>query len=164
MSTSDTDRDDYVHLASATDHATEHMNAAAEHLDEIITATKQIQCMSISATTLAAIPSNAGRDAELVTTAQEIPQTLRKEILVEFNNDMWWMMPGELSTGILSEWQNGATQVSFVWDWRETRIGSFQLDGECTSLSRYIIDFQTMLQRNTDNNRTRRIKVVGIIQ
>lgn len=116
MSTSDTDRDDYVHLASATDHATEHMNAAAEHLDEITTATEQMQRMSISATTPAAIPSNTARDAERVTTAQEIPQSLRKEILVEFKHDMWWMMPAELSTGILSEWQNGATQVSFVWD------------------------------------------------
>ena len=164
MSISDTDRDDYMHLASATDHATEHMNAAAEHLDEIITATEQMQRMRISATTPAAIPANAARDAERVTTAQVIPQALRKEILVEFNHDMWWMMPAELSTDILSEWQNGSTQVSFVWDWRETRIGSFQLDGECTSLSRYIIDFQTMLQRNIDNNRTRRIKVVSIIQ
>ena len=78
MSTSDTDRDDYVHLASATDHATEHMNAAAEHLDEITTATEQMQRMSISATTPAAIPSSTARDAERVTTAQEIPQSLRK--------------------------------------------------------------------------------------
>ena len=50
-----------------------------------------------------------------------------------------------------------------VWDWMETRTGSFQLDGENTSLSRYIIDFQAMLQHNIDNNRTRRVKVVGII-
>ena len=71
-------------------------------------------------------------------------------------------MPDELSGGILSEWKNGAVQVSFVWDWGGTRTGSYQCNGEETSRSRYIIEFQTMLQRNTDKNRTRRVKVVCI--
>ena len=58
--------------------------------------------------------------------------------------------------------KNGAVQVSFVWDWEDTRTGSYQCNGEETSRSRYIIKFQTMLQRNTDKNRTRRVQVVCI--
>ena len=157
------EHDNCVCLSSLTEHATEHKAAAAEHLDEFTTATEQMQIMSISATTLAATLSNASKNAQLVRTAQEIAKTLRKEILVEVNNDMWWVKPHELSSAMLSEWQSGATQVSFVWDWMETRTESFQLDGENTALSRYIIDFQAMLQGNTDNNRTHRVKVVGSI-
>ena len=157
------EHDNCVCLSSLTEHATEHKAAAAEHLDEFTTATEQMRFMSISATTLAATLSNASKNAPLVRSAQEIAKTLRKEILVEVNNDMWWVKPHELSSAMLSEWQSGATQVSFVWDWMETRTESFQLDGENTALSRYIIDFQAMLQGNTDNNRRHRVKVVGSI-
>ena len=111
MSNSDTEHHDCVCLSSPTEHATEHKAAAAEHFDEFTTATEQMQCTSISATTLAAMPSKASNNAQLVRTAQEIAKTLRKEILIEFNNDMWWVMPDELSSAILSEWQSGATQV-----------------------------------------------------
>ena len=163
MSNSDTEHHDCVCLSSPTEHATEHKAAAAEHLDEFTTATEQMRFMSISATTLAATLSNASKNAQLVRSAQEIAKTLRKEILVEVNNDMWWVKPHELSSAMLSEWQSGATQVSFVWDWMETRTESFQLDGENTALSRYIIGFQAMLQGNTDNNRRHRVKVVGSI-
>ena len=89
---------------------------------------------------------------------------LRQEIHVEFNNGMWWVMPHDLSERILNEQRNGAVQVSFVWDWADSRTGSYQPDGQKTSLSRYIIDFRTMQQVNIDNNRTRRVKVVSILR
>ena len=82
------------------------------------------------------------------------------EIHVDLNNGMWWAMPHDLSHAILNEWSNGAHQVAFVWDWQATRQGSYQPDGENTSISRYIIDFDTMHERNQDNNRTRKVKVV----
>ena len=41
---------------------------------------------------------------------------LKWEIHVDFNNDMWWAMPHELSDSILEKWTNGAQQVSFIWD------------------------------------------------
>ena len=86
------------------------------------------------------------------------------EIHVEFNNDMWWAMPHDLSDGILQRWTNGAQQVSFVWDWQSTRQGSYQPNGENTSINRYMIDFDTMYQRNLDNDRNRKVKVVFVPQ
>ena len=54
---------------------------------------------------------------------------LQWEIHVDFNNGMWWAMPHDLSDRILDQWINGAQQVSFVWDWEETRRGSYRPDG-----------------------------------
>ena len=86
------------------------------------------------------------------------------EIHVEFNNGMWWVMPHELSDNILQQWINGAQQVSFIWDWQDTRVGSYQPEGVVTTINRYIIDFNTMQQRNIDNERTRRIKIVRVLR
>ena len=86
------------------------------------------------------------------------------EIHVDFKKGMWWVMPHELSDAILQTWSTGAKQVSFVWDWEATRQGSYCPDGEGTSISRYMIDFETMLQRNLDNDRTRKVKVVGVLR
>lgn len=85
------------------------------------------------------------------------------EIHVEFGNDMWWAMPHALSDGILEQWLSGAQQVSFIWDWQNARQGSYQPNGAETSINRYIIDFAIMCQRNIDNDRTRRIKIVCIL-
>ena len=89
---------------------------------------------------------------------------MKWEIHVEFNNGMWWVMPHELSDNILQQWINGAQQVSFIWDWQDTRVGSFQPEGVVTTINRYIIDFNTMQQRNIDNERTRRIKIVRVLR
>ena len=86
------------------------------------------------------------------------------EIHVDFNNGMWWAMPQVLSDSILEQWLNGAQQVSFIWDWQGTRRGSYRPDGAETSINRYIIDFDTMHQRNIDNDRTRKVKVVGVLR
>ena len=89
---------------------------------------------------------------------------MKWEIHVDFNKGMWWAMPHELSDSILEQWTSGAQQVSFIWDWQATRKGSHQPDGEDTSINRYIIDFDTMHQRNMDNDRTRRVKVVCVLR
>ena len=86
------------------------------------------------------------------------------EIQVSFKNDMWWAMPQELSDSILEQWTHGAQQVSFIWDWGTSRLGSYQPGGAQTSINRYIIDFDTMYQRNVDNGRTRKAKVVCILR
>ena len=87
---------------------------------------------------------------------------LQWEVHVDFNNGMWWAMPHDLSDPILDQWINGAQQVSFVWDWEETRRGSYRPDVAETSLNRYIIDFDIMRQRNFDNDGTRIVKVVCV--
>ena len=89
---------------------------------------------------------------------------MKMEIHVAFNDGMWWAMPHDLSDSILEKLHNGAQQVSFIWDWHDTRQGSFQPDGADTSINRYIIDFDTMQQRNIDNNRTRKVKVVYVVR
>ena len=44
----------------------------------------------------------------------------------------------------------------------DSREGSWQTDGEATSISRYMIDFQTWEQRNLDNNRRRSVRLVWV--
>ena len=85
---------------------------------------------------------------------------MKWEIHVEFNHGMWWAMPHDLSDSILEQWLNGAQQVSFIWNWQDTRGGSYQPNGADTSINRYIVDFNTMHQRNVDNDRTRNVNVV----
>ena len=90
---------------------------------------------------------------------------LQWEIHVEFDNGMWWAMPHDLSDPIVNEWIKGAQQVSFVWDWGNTRKGSYKSpDGAETSHNRYVIDFDSMKQRNIDNGRTRTVKVVAVLR
>ena len=107
---------------------------------------------------LANDPSLADPAGTTVTRAQ-------REIHVQFNYGMWWAMPHELSDPILEEWYQGSVEVSYVWDWEDTRMGSYRTpEGDETSFNRYVINFNTMYQRNTDNNRTRKVKVVDVMR
>ena len=83
--------------------------------------------------------------------------------LMEFNNDTWWMMPHDRSDAIVEQWLSGPTKVSFVWDWHGARRRSYRPGEAQTDINRYIIDFTTMQQRNTDNNNTRNVRVVCLI-
>ena len=86
------------------------------------------------------------------------------EIHVKFKNGMGWAMPRDLSEPLLELWRGGQTQCSYVWDWEGARIGSYvDPEGEETSFNRYVIDLAAMLQRNTDNNRTRAIRIVQVL-
>ena len=89
---------------------------------------------------------------------------MKWEIHVEFNNGMWWAMPHELSDPIVRAWTAGYWLVSYVWDWGGTRTGSYQPNGVATPYNRYTIDFGVMQQRNSDNGRTRNIKVVSVLR
>ena len=162
LNTIATEHGEYCSVSSATQNVIEHAAVFANHADGIATATEQVEHVVVSARSDAHVSADLATDVHLQANAREILMRLRQEIHVEFNNGMWWVMPNEFFRGILSEWKNGAVQVSFVWDWGGTRTGSYQCNGEETSRSRYIIEFQTMLQRNTDKNRTRRVKVVCI--
>ena len=86
------------------------------------------------------------------------------ELQVSYPQGMWWAMPQELSDLILDQWVFGAQQVVYKWDWRGKRPYSGKPDGASTSISRYIINFDTMEQRNMDNNRMRKVKVVAILR
>ena len=103
-------------------------------------------------------------DAHPPNPVEDAIQNGELEMHVAFNNGMWWAMPSDLANGIVYEWLNGSHEVSFIWDWGETRPGSFCPDGEVTSINRYIIDFRSMQQRNTDNGRTRAVKLVRVLR
>ena len=91
------------------------------------------------------------------------PREGKFEIHVQFNHGMWWAMPRELSEQLLEVWRGGENQGSYVWDWGGARLGSYvDPEGEATSLNRYVIDFAAMRQRNTDNDRTRAIRIVQV--
>ena len=92
------------------------------------------------------------------------PREGKFEIHVQVNHGMWWAMPRELSEQLLEVWRGGENQGSYVWDWGGARLGSYvDPEGEATSLNRYVIDFAAMRQRNSDNNRTRAIRIVQVL-
>ena len=80
---------------------------------------------------------------------------------VAFHKGMWWSMPAELSQQIYEKYRNNE-DVGYTWDWGESRVGSWELDGEETSISRYVVDFETWEQRNIDNHRRRSVRFVWV--
>ena len=80
---------------------------------------------------------------------------------VAFKDEMWWAMPEDLSQMIYEQYEAG-NNVSYTWDWEDTRKGSFKLDGQETNINRYTIDFDSMIQTNIDNNRKRSVRWVWI--
>ena len=52
--------------------------------------------------------------------------------------------------------------AGYTWDWGSSRAGSWQPDGEETSINRYMIDFKTWEQRNLDNDRRRSVRLVWV--
>ena len=79
-------------------------------------------------------------------------------------SEVYATMLGTLPLVADMKWTNGAQQVSFIWDWQATRKGSYQPNGADTSISRYIIDFDTMHQRNIDNDTTRKVKAICVFR
>ena len=80
---------------------------------------------------------------------------------VAFKNGMWWSMPDYLSQELYEKYEKGQ-DVSYCWDWGNSRYGSFELDGKQTSINRYVIDFNTWEQRNVDNGRRRSVRLVWV--
>ena len=80
---------------------------------------------------------------------------------VAFRHGMWWSIPAEMSQLIYEKYINNENAV-YTWDWGDTRTGSFLLEGEETSINRYMIDFETWEQRNLDNNRRRSVRLVHV--
>ena len=60
---------------------------------------------------------------------------------VAFRHGMWWSIPAEMSQQIYHKYTNNEDAV-YTWDWGDARAGSWQADGEETSINRYMIDFQ----------------------
>ena len=80
---------------------------------------------------------------------------------VAFKNGMWWSIPAEMSQQIYEKYKNNE-DARCTWDCGSSRAGSWQPDGEETSINRYVIDFQTWEQRNLDNDRRRSVRFVWV--
>ena len=81
---------------------------------------------------------------------------------VAFRDGKWWSIPQEMSAELYDKYINGE-DAGYTWDWGEGgRAGSWKLDGEVTSINRYVIDFATGVQTNLDNQRKRSIRVIWV--
>ena len=80
---------------------------------------------------------------------------------VAFKKGMWWSIPAEMSQAIYEKYMNNE-DAGYTWDWGSSRAGSWQPDGEETSINRYMIDFRTWEQRNLDNDRRRSVRLVWV--
>ena len=83
---------------------------------------------------------------------------------IAFRNNMWWSMPPFLSRTIYDVYAAGLN-ASYIWDWGEERKGSYVTpDGERTSIDRYTIDWDEMVQTNSDNGRKRSVRWVWVCE
>ena len=79
-----------------------------------------------------------------------------------FKNGMWWSLPLDVSQRLL-DMDRAGQDASYVWDWgRDGRKGSYRPHGEESQYSRYMINFETMVQTNIDNGRKRSLRVVWV--
>ena len=84
-------------------------------------------------------------------------------IEVAFSKGMWWSIPQEMSAGLFEKFKAGQ-DAGYTWDWGDSRKGSWQPDGEDTSINRYMIDFVRKQQKNIDNGRMRTIRLIWILE
>ena len=81
---------------------------------------------------------------------------------VALNYDKWWSAPKELSRQLYEKYINGQ-DARYTWDWGPGgRSGSWEPNGEETSISRYVIDFVNMVQTNIDNQRKRSVRIFWV--
>ena len=83
---------------------------------------------------------------------------------IAFPNEMWWSLPPFLSQTIYDTYARG-NNAAYTWDWGNKRNGSYvDPEGQSTSINRYTIDFDEMLQTNSDNNRKRSVRWVWVCE
>ena len=110
-------------------------------------------------------------DAVLENRWNTVMDPLQWEIQVEQSDGMWWTIPYWLSNPILQELQMATPRISYIWDWKwsnwnNPRKGSYKPDGQTTTINRYIINFDTMYQKNIDkpDKGDRKVKIVSVIR
>ena len=80
---------------------------------------------------------------------------------VAFKHGWWWSIPSKMSQQIYDQYKN-QQNAGYTWDWGDARAGSWQPDGQQTSINRYVIDFDKWEQRNVDNDRRRSVRLVWV--
>ena len=82
-------------------------------------------------------------------------------IEVALGRGVFWSIPSEMSAALCEQKESGGDAV-YTWDWGDTRVGSWVRDGEPTSVTRYMIDFEAMTQTNLDSERKRAIRIIWV--
>jgi hypothetical protein len=84
-----------------------------------------------------------------------------------WSNNMWWALSTELSADLLRQFRlikEGPKLVYFSWAWPQGKEGTAMgLDGKPTNFSSFILDFDTMTQRNIDTDYVRKFRVVQVV-
>ena len=76
---------------------------------------------------------------------------------VAFGNGMYWSMPSGLSAQLYKEMVKPGVktwELAYSWDWG--------VDGEAPSNNMYIIDVETMTQRNLNTQCQRDLRIVWV--
>ena len=77
----------------------------------------------------------------------------------EFKNGMWWQLPDDVSEQLTLARARGEPVVAFVYEWGIDRPNNYRRpDGSHSTLSRYVIDLDTMMQKNSESGSTRTIR------
>ena len=80
---------------------------------------------------------------------------------VAFKKGMWWSIPKEMSQQMYEKYKNNE-DVCYTWDWGDSRVGSWEPNGEETPINRYVIDLKTCEQRHLDKDRRRSVRLVWV--
>ena len=90
------------------------------------------------------------------------PQRLTKcHWEAQFKGGMWWQLPDEVAAFLSQARANGMTSASFVYDWGRKRPNNFRdQDGNTSTLCRYVINFETMVQTNSDSGSVRKVREI----
>ena len=83
-------------------------------------------------------------------------------IEVAFSGGKWWQIPLEMSQMIYTKYLANE-DAGYTWDWGNTRQGSWERDGDGSSINRYLLNFETWTQTNIDNGRKRSFRIVWVL-
>ena len=76
-------------------------------------------------------------------------------IEIAFRKGMWWRLPASMSKQIYDKYIAGEQVIHYTWDWCS--------DGENTSISRYLLDFECMKQTDIMDNRKFSFRVAWVL-
>ena len=92
----------------------------------------------------------------------EVGHGLVPVIQVKYYGGMWWTMPRIVSDPLIAALRAGMVESSYVWDWgRSGKKGTYKDEnGQPTTYNRYVLNFNKMLQTNSDTKCVREVCIV----
>ena len=78
------------------------------------------------------------------------------------HGEMWWDVPAEASRAIQWQQKEGRATAIYQYEWGRTRPNNVPVNGVPSTSSVYVIDFDTMKQRNTVSGRIRSVRCLWL--